>query len=289
MNQNRTLLFLLAAISFGLSGCSEKKNEIVGEAKAAVHINGQPILDAEIQSKYAMRDGAAGTDGSLKPVSAQAMESLVNMELMRQAAVQGNLDNEEQIKAKILISMRSILATAYMEQLLASATKPSDAEVSAYFNKHPMRYAERKQYAVQEFKIQANSAQKDKIKAQLGQLKSLDQFDAWLKQSNIPHQSNPLTVLTDAMPDGVLEKFNSASVGGHVVLDQQEPLLVIFIVSEQQQPATLEQVTQLIGNTLFEQRRKEALENAIKQLRDKAKIEFVAPYTAQGLQVASKN
>lgn len=286
MNQNRTLLLLLAAISLALSGCSEKKSEIVNEANAAVHINGQPILDAEIQSKYATRDG---TDGTLKPVSAQAMESLINMELMRQAAVQGNLDNEEQIKAKILISMRSILATAYMEQLLASVPKPSDAEISAHFNKHPERYAKRKQYAVQEFKIQATPGQKDQIKAQLGKLKNLNQFDAWLKQSNTPHQSNPLSVMTDAMPDGVLEKFNGASVGGHVVLDQQEPLLVIFIVSEQQQPATLQQVTQLIGNTLFEQQRKEALENAIKQLHDKAKIEFVAPYTSKGLQIASRN
>ncbi len=286
MNQNRPLLLLLAAISLTLSGCSEKKPEIVGEAKTAVHINGQPILDAEVQSKYAMRDGTVGT---LKPVSAQAMESLVNMELMRQAAVQGKLDNEEQIKAKILISMRSILATAYMEQLLSSVTKPSDAEISTHFSKHPERYAERKQYAVQEFKIQANPAQKDQIKAQLGQLKNHDQFDTWLKQSNIPHQSNPLSVMTDAMPDSVLEKFSSASVGGHVVLDQQEPLHVIFLLSEQQQPATLEQVAQLIGNTLFEQRRKDALEGAIKQLRDKAKIEYAAPYTAQGLQVASRH
>jgi len=286
MKQNRTLLLLLAAISLALSGCGEKKPETVSTAPAALHVNGQAILNAEIQSKYAMHSG--GND-SLKPVSAQAMESLVNMELMRQAAVQGKLDNDEQIRAKVLNSMRSILATAYMEQLLSSVTKPSDAEISAHFSKHPERYAARKQYAVQEFKIQANSAQKDQIKAQLGQLKNLDQFDTWLKQSNIPHQSNPLSVMTDAMPDGVLEKFNSTTVGGHVVLDQQVPLLVIFLISEQRQPATLEQVAQLIGNTLFEQRRKDALEGAIKQLRDNAKIEYAAPYTEQGLQVASRN
>jgi len=281
MKQNRTLLLLLAAISLALSGCGEKKPETVSTAPAALHVNGQAILNAEIQSKYAMHSG--GND-SLKPVSAQAMESLVNMELMRQAAVQGKLDNDEQIRAKVLNSMRSILATAYMEQLLSSVTKPSDAEISAHFSKHPERYAARKQYAVQEFKIQANSAQKDQIKAQLGQLKNLDQFDTWLKQSNIPHQSNPLSVMTSS---GTC--WSSTTWPPTVVLYQQVPLLVIFLISEQRQPATLEQVAQLIGNTLFEQRRKDALEGAIKQLRDNAKIEYAAPYTEQGLQVASRN
>jgi hypothetical protein len=91
------------------------------------------------------------------------------------------------------------------------------------------------------------------------------------------------------MPEDVLEKFKNSSVGNSIVLDGQEPMRILFIMSEQIQPATLEQVAQQISNTLFEQRRKAQLDSALKQLRDKAKIEYVAPYTAQGLRIGKPN
>lgn len=283
MHQTRKLFLLIAVLSLSLTACSGKKPEATVNSKEAVKVNGQPILDAEIQTKTAQR---GGVDGKQRPVSETAMESLVNMELMHQAAVHSKLDADVNVQAKVSNSIRSILAMAYIEQLLESAKKPTDTEISAYYNQHPERYAERKQYGLQEILIQATPENTSQIKDQLGKLQKLEQFDKWLKESNIPHQSNPVSVLTDRLPDELMQKFKNVPVGGHIVLDSKEPLQVLFLLSEQMQPATLGQVSQQIGNTLFEQRRKEVLDNTLKQLRDKAKIEYVAPYTAKGLQDA---
>lgn len=284
MSPNSKLLFLVAAISLSLSACDGKKTETAVDSKPAVKINGQSVLEVEIQTKSAH----GGADGKTKPVSEQSMESLVNMELMRQAAVQSKLDRDPAIQAKLANSARSILAMAYMEQQLAAAAKPTEADILAYYNQHPERYAQRKQYAVQEIQIEAAPDVRAEIKQQLEQLKTLDQFEPWLKAKDIPHQSLALSVSSDQMSDEVLPKLTKAPVGGHVILDSKEPLLVIFVRSEQLQPMPLEQAGQQIGNTLLEQRRKAALDNALKQLRDKAKIEYVAPYTAKGLQVSEK-
>ena len=286
MNQKPKLFLLIAAMGLAVSGCGEKPPEAVSTGKAAVSVNGQSILDAEIQTKYAMRDDG---DGKTKPVSEQAMESLVNMELMRQAAIQSKLDGDEKTQAKIANSMRSILAMSYMEQLLESVNKPTDAEVSAYYAEHPERYSARKQYAVQEIQIQTTPDAAKPILDQLGKLNSVDLFEKWLNENKVAHQTAPISVMTDGMPEDVLEKFKNSSVGNSIVLDGQEPMRILFIMSEQVQPASLEQVAQQISNTLFEQRRKAQLDSALKQLRDKAKIEYVSPYSAQGLQVAKPN
>lgn len=286
MKQKPKLFFLIAAMGLAVSGCGEKKPEAVSTGAAAVTVNGHPILDAEIQTKYTMRDDG---DGKTRPVSEQAMESLVNMELMRQAAIQAKLDGEEKTQAKIANSMRSILAMAYMEQLLESVSKPTDAEISAYYSQHPERYSARKQYAVQEIQIRQAPDAAEAILEQLGKLQGVDRFEKWLNENKIAHQTTPISVMTDGMPDDVLEKFKSSSVGNAIVLDGKEPMRILFIMSEQVQPAALEQVAQQIGNTLYEQRRKVQLDSALSQLRNKAKIEYVAPYSAQGLQIGKPN
>jgi len=286
MKQKQKLFLLIAALGLTVSGCGEKKPEPLSTATAALKINGKPVLVSELQAK-SLQHGTA--DGNLKPVSAQAMESMVSMELMRQAAVQEKLDSNETIQAKMAISMRSILAMAYLEQLLETVKKPTDAEVSAYYTQHPERYSARKQYAVQEIQIQPTPENAPAILVQLGKLNKVDLFEKWLRENNVAYQSTPISVMSDGMPDDVLQKFKNLAVGNHLVLEDKEPMRILFIISEQMQPATLEQVSQQISNTLFEQRRKDRLESTLKQLRDKAKIEYVAPYSAQGLQVGQPN
>jgi EpsD family peptidyl-prolyl cis-trans isomerase len=286
MKQKQKLFLLIAAFGLAVSGCGEKKSEPISTSKAALKINGEPVLVSELQAK-SMQHGAA--DGNLKPVSAQAMESMVSMELMRQAAIQEKLDSNESIQAKLAISMRSILAMAYMERLLETVKKPTDAEVSAYYTQHPERYSARKQYAVQEFQIQTTPDNVPAILEQLGKLNKVDLFEKWLRENNVAHQNTPISVMTDGMPEDVLQKFKNLAVGNHIVLNEKEPLRILFIMSEQVQPAALDQASQQISNSLFEQRRKERLESTLKQLRDKAKIEYVAPYSVQGLQAGKPN
>ena len=52
--------------------------------------------------------------------------------------------------------------------------------------------------------------------------------------------------------------------------------------SQSDDSLTLDQAKPQIAKTLMEDRKQKAYANMIKQLPDKAKIEYVAPYTAQG-------
>ena len=52
------------------------------------------------------------------------------------------------------------------------------------------------------------------------------------------------------------------------------------------QPVTLAAAKPMIASRLMEKRRSETIDNMVKQLRDKAKVEYVPPYSASGLKTS---
>ncbi len=278
MNQTSKFLVLIAALSLSLCACTEKKSTGTVESKVGVKVNGQAISVAELD----VRPGHAASDKK-HGISEPKMKQMIDMELLRQAAVQSKLDADEDIRAKIAISTRTILAMAYMEKQLAAVVNPTESEISAFYNNNPARFAERKRYQIHEFSIQAPPGKAEEIQAQLGKGKKVEEFDQWLTGNNIPHTSTPVSVTSDRLPDDVLQKLKNVPVGGTTVLGNKDQMNVLFVLAEQTQPITLAEAKPAITNMLMEKRKGEALDNALKQLRDKAKIEYVPPYTAKGL------
>jgi EpsD family peptidyl-prolyl cis-trans isomerase len=271
------LLILASALGLLLNACGEHKAPDATHSNAAANINGQAISVAEIDSKLGH---AAGNQSHA--ISEDRMKSIVDMELLRQAAVQDKLETDENVRARLNNANRSILAMAYMEKQLAAIGKPTDAEITAYFNDNPARFAERKIYGINEFSIQPSPGKAKEIQAQLGKIKNTQEFDQWLTGNNIPHGNTPVNAPSDRLPDDVLLKLKNIAPGGVTFVGDDKQLNVIFLLSEQKQPVTLEQAKPTIANMLVEKRNKEKMDSMVKQLRDKAKIEYIAPYTAKG-------
>jgi EpsD family peptidyl-prolyl cis-trans isomerase len=279
MNQcSKLLLVLLAASSLTLGACSEKKTAATADSKVAVKVNGQAISAAEI-------DPQAGN--TMEPhgnsISGPRINKLVDMELFRQAAVQSKLDADENVRARIATANRMILATAFLEKTISSVGKPTESEINAYYNQNPDRFAERKQYAIHEFGIEAAPGREAEIQAQLAKGNKVEEFDQWLTAKKISHGSSPAGVTSDRLSDDVLQKLKNVPVGGTALISGPKQMNVVFVLAEQKQPLTLTQAGREIANMLVEKRKRDALDNALKQLRDKAKIEYVPPYTANGL------
>lgn len=283
MKQYRVSLVLVAALVLSMSACG-KKSDDRAEAKAAVKVNGQVIGAAEIEPKAGNMDGPH--KGS---VSGERLKKIVDMELLRQAAVDSRLDADEKISARIASANRMILSTAYLEKALAAIGKPTEAEISAFYSQNPARFAERKQYEFNEFSIQVSPEKAVETQAQLGKLKKPQDFEQWLNANNIAHSSTPVSVMSDQLPEDVLQKILTVPIGGNTVLSSKGQMNVIFVLAAQLQPIALAQAQSDAARMLMEKRKHDMLENTLKQLRDKAKIEFVPPYTENGLVQAEKN
>lgn len=285
MKQQRKLIILLASLSLALSACGEKKSETAADANPAVKVNGQIISDAEFQLKGGMHAGGAGKKHS---ISEDTMQSVLKLELLRQAALESKLDTDENVRARLATSMRSILATAYLDKLFASVPKPTPAAIEAYYKQHPERFSDRKQLTMKELVIPAGTVKETDIQAALGKVKTAADFEKWLQANKIAFNGGPITNTTDQIPEEALLKLKDIPVGGSMIQGSHEGIHVIFVLDAQPQPLALEQASPMIANLLLEGGRKEAMDSALKSLRDKAKIEYVAPYTDKGLTVMEK-
>jgi len=277
MNLSSKHLVLIAALGLSLSACNGKKTESMADAKIAMKVNGEPISVAEFNNSGNMHGDRK------QAVSGSMLKMTVEAELLRQAAIQAKLDTDEDIRASIANSTRMILATAYMKKQLSAVGKPSEAEINDYYKQNPARFADRKQYEIREFSIQPPPGKAGEIQAQLNGGKKPDAFDQWLTENKIAHSNAPASVTSDQLPDEVLQKLRNVAVGGAVVVGSKDQMNVIYMLSEQMQPIALAQATTLISNMLMEKHKRETVTNMMKQLHDKAKVEYVPPYTANGL------
>jgi hypothetical protein len=116
----------------------------------------------------------------------------------------------------------------------------------------------------------------------LGKTKDFDDFERWLKANRIAHASLPVSANSDQANERLLQKLRNVPVGGSIVDDGQDQMTVTFVRAAQDDPVTFDQAKPQITQMLTSARRSEGYANMVKQLRDKAKIEYVPPYTADG-------
>ena len=281
MNHSQKLLALVTVLSVALTACGEKKDV----SPAAMKINGQVITASELERQLEefgqSPDSGAGITG-------KTMKSMIDKELMRQAAIKENLDKDENVHASLAAANRMILATAYMQKQVAAIGKPTDAEVSEYYNQHPDFFANRKVYALQEVVINGKPANEAEIKAKLAGGIKLKDFLSWLEEKKIPNSTRELSASSDQIREVLAHKFKDAQAGQAIILDDAKQLTAIFINSVQAEPVTLAQASTTIKKRLFNMKMSGAMESKIKQLNDQAKIEYVAPYTENG-KPAAKN
>lgn len=273
------LFALIAVLSVALTACGDKK--AAGQSDVAVKVNGEEISVAELEDKMRQLGHLSGAQNI--SVSESMIKSKIDMELLRQAAMKEKMDADKTIHARLADSNRLILASAYLEKQMAAIAKPGEPEVKAYFEQHPERFADRKQYDLQELIIQTRPDNGAQIKEKLGSGKSFKMFVRWLKENKIPNNGQQMVRSSDQIPEEILQKLKNLKTGEAMVIDGKSQLNVIFVSAVKSQPVTLEQASPMIVKTLDDKRKRDGMNDMIKQLREKAKIEYVPPYTANGV------
>ena len=267
-------LWLASALAALLAGCMEKQST---EA-VAVKVNGTVIGVAELESK--LKQYSHFPEAQKKSVSETLLKATVDAELLRQAALAEKLDQEEAVRLKLLQTNRMILANAYVEKRRASVAKPGAAEVKAYYDAHPELFSGRRLYELTELAIVPKPANEAEIVARLGDGKQFQAFEQWLTQNKIAHGSRQHTATPDNMPPDIAAKLGKLAPGQAIPISTPDHLSILRVNAVVPQPVSIEQATPLIEKKLSEEAMAKAMEATIKSLRDKAKLEYRAPYQA---------
>ena len=274
---NARVLAIGALLCLTLAACSDNKSEI----EAAVVVNGESLSAAEVKMKLKQYDHLPAERKSF--VEQTVLKSLVDTELMRQAALEEGIDKNEIIRARMDNSIRLILAEAYLEKKATEFARPSEAEVKAYFDQHPELYAERKIFELEELMVQLSPGEAAEVKEKLGDGKNHNEFVAWLAQKKIVNNSQPVSAAAEDVREDILGRLKNAKADDVITLEEKDQLSVIRVKAVHDQPLPFEQAKPMIEEKIYKQRRIAGTDTLIKQLRDKAKVEYVAPYSESGI------
>jgi EpsD family peptidyl-prolyl cis-trans isomerase len=256
---------MLAILASGtmLAGCGPAAADRAGEQLVA-RVNGVEI------SARQLAPGNAGI--------AQAVEKVIDRELLVQKALAAGLERDPQVLAQIDNARREVLAQAWIERAARSAAKPSRDEVRAFYAENPALFAERRIYRTREISVAGPADMVDALRSQAASTRDIDELAAWLRARGASAVVVGETQPAEQRPLAFLPVLARMRPGDLAVLSTPSGATVIQLVEAQDAPLSIEQAAPLIETFLAGRRRMALAEAEVKRLRETARIEYVAQF-----------
>jgi len=258
----RAASFLLFATV--LAGC-ERVSADRAETQLVARVNGVEI------SAHQVRTGGPSS-------VAQAVEKVIDRELLVQKALEAGLERDPLVKDSIDNARRQVLAQAYLDRAAAGSAKPSREEVRAFYENNPALFAGRRIYRLRELLVSANPEMTDVLRAEAARAADLDQVAAWLKARNARFSPATETQGAEELPLAFLPRLASMKAGEIAVFATPLGATVIQLMHAEEAPLGPEQSQPLIEQFLAGKKRLEVAAAEVKRLRESARIEYVAQF-----------
>lgn len=285
---------LIAALSL-TAGCGKKddgksaKGAGKGAEKAATQVaakvNAEEITVHQINSALA-RTPNIPTD-QVEAAKLEILNRLVDQSVAKQQAIEQKLDRSPNVLQSIEAARSEILARAFMEQFTLKQPKPGDDEIKKYYAENPALFSERRFFNLEELTVQPTEGLAAKLQEQIKRSRSMQDVANWLKSQEAKFSVNRGTRASEALPLDLLPAIHSMKDGEIKMVDARGRLYVFRLIASKSEPVSEAQATPRIQQYLFNRRAGEALAAEMKQLKDKAKIEYRGEFSG-GAEAAQK-
>src|SRR5687767_5409394 len=264
---------LLVLVFLAPAGCERAAADRPG-AQLAAKVNGTEI------SVHQLRNGAGGAGN---PASvAQALEKVIDRELLVQKALAAKLDRDPQVLQSIDNARRQLLAQAYIERSISVAASAAAGstrdEVRAFYAENPALFAERRIYRLRELAVSAPAEMVDVLRAEAGKARELDEVAAWLRSRNAKFSADALTQPAEQLPLSYLPQLARMKPGEIAVFATPLGASVVQLVHAEDAPLSEQQAAPLIEHFLAGRKRLETAAAEVKRLREVATIEYLGEF-----------
>ena len=233
-------------------------------AQLAARVNGSGISLEE----------ARGPQGNV----AQALEKVIDRELLVQKALAAKLDRDPQVVHSIERARRQLLAQAYLERTASAASGSTRDEVRAFYAENPALFAERRIYRLRELLVSAPAEMIDVLRAEAAKARELEEVAGWLRLRKARYSMDALTQPAEQLPLSYLPQLARMKPGEIAVFATPLGASVIQLVHAEDAPLTEQQAAPLIEQFLAGRRRLELAAAEVKRLREAATIEYVGEF-----------
>jgi EpsD family peptidyl-prolyl cis-trans isomerase len=250
------VLFGIAAAALAVGGCERASAFRPGSAPVVAKVNGAEI--------------SAGDGGGT-----QALERIIDRELLVQKALESGLDRDPQVAQSIDEARRQLLAQAYLERAGAAAARSTPEEVRAFYAGNPALFAERRIYRLRELAVSAPPQFIDVLRAEAARASDLDDIAAWLRQRNVRFSAFTLTQPAEQLPLSQLSDIARMKEGDIAVFGTPLGASVVQLMHAAEAPLSEQQAASVIEQFLAAKKRMELAAAEVRKLRNGARIEYV--------------
>jgi len=253
----------------GLAACGKGNG---GATQVAAKVNREEISLHQVNYFLQRQSGIAADQ--VDAASRQTLEALVEQELVLQAATEQHIDRDPAVLQAVDAARREIIVRAYADRLSQAVQKPSLAEVSQYYDSRPPLFAKRRLYTLVDTAFVATPAQQKTIRAQLGGTRSAADVAALLRQAGLRFGARRSTIGAEALPLTAVDAMAALREGQSHLVGGPRDAHVLTIVSAEPAPLSEDDARASIESFLMAERKRQAVQQQIKALRNTARIEY---------------
>lgn len=233
-------------------------------AQVAAKVNGAEIRVHELGS------GAAP--------SVQALEKIIDRELLVQKAVEAGLDQDPVVTQSIDHARRQLLAQAWIERRAGAAAKVTHEEIKSFYSENKALFAQRRIYRLQELVVSAPAEMVDVLRAEVARASDLEDIADWLRQRSAKFAEVSFTQPAEQLPLRYLPQLARMAPGELAVFASPGGVSVIRLVHASDAPLTEQQAAPVIEQFLAGRKRLEIAAAEVRRLRGSARIEYVGEF-----------
>jgi EpsD family peptidyl-prolyl cis-trans isomerase len=270
----RWLPCLLAGSAL-LSACGGRNASV--ESQIAAKVNKGEISVHQVQA-IIQRQPAQIAGDQTERAAARVLDVLIDQEVAAQAARELGLERDPRMVQSVEAARRELLAHAYQEQIAAKIVSPSSDEVDRYYDDNPALFAQRRLYVLQEATVEATAGQVGKLQELMARTRSVDDVGQILGAAGLRYNARLLANAAEDLPLTLLAAVSKLEIGQSWVRPEGEGARIYTVVYAQAAPMPRRAAANAIGNYLLTDRKRQAVAQAMKGLRDAAKVEYLGNF-----------
>ena len=268
-----SIVLSMALLLPGCGGEAQRK----ADSQVAAIVNDGELTVHQIETVLERQPRLSTGDGT---GAARVLEGLIEQELAAQAARSAKLDKDPRVVQRLEAARREILAQAWQESVATKARGASSDEIDKYYDAQPALFAQRRVYVLRETGLQADPAELKAFVGQVAALKSPEELALLMQRAGLTGPSRTIAQAAEDLPLNLLAQLAPLEPGRSIAFAQGGNARVYTLVQTVQAPVDRRQAQAAIAAYIANQRKSEAVADAMKKLRSEARIAYQGSFAA---------
>lgn len=270
--RNRSRVVAAIAVLLFLSGCGKEADNKPVSGQVIAKVDGNEISVHQLNSLLANQK--VNSPEAAEKARQSALTKLVDQQLAYNQALEQGLDRNANVVLAIENAKRELIARAYLEQVVAGLSTPSEEDIRKYYDENPELFAERKVYRLQEIAVEHRDDIREDLRKQVDQAQTLDDIGEWLKENDIKFRANAANRAAEQIGMLLLQQVAKLKDGEITLIEGPSNYLVVRLAASQEAPVTEEKAGPRIARFLHNIKVQETISEEIKRLKSTADIQY---------------